>query len=82
MAELDYIDHSGKSEITKLSDQLNIIASRMAGFLPILRSVADSGEVGSDASNTMELIGGMAEYINDEIMRIAAQLEQMDKKAA
>ena len=77
MAELDYIDHSEKSEIAKLSNQLNIIASRMAGFSPILGSIADSGEVGADASNSLEVIRGMSDYLIDDIAVIASQLERM-----
>lgn len=82
MADSDYIDSSEKSEIAEISEQLNLIAARLSGFAPILVRIADGGSVDADVCNSLEVIGGMSEYLNSEICDIAARLNSLDKKAA
>ncbi|MBU1364041.1 MAG: hypothetical protein KKE51_09505 [Gammaproteobacteria bacterium] len=82
MAEIDSSNNTGKSEIAEISDQLHVIASRLAGFEPILKMISGSNGVGADAGNALEMVAGMSDYINGEICNVADRLSDLDKKAA
>jgi len=61
--------------IADIYNRLSIIASQVAGFSPILESVADRYSVGFDASNAMETISGMADHVSTELLSLSSQLE-------
>lgn len=62
---------TNKTALIELSNQLNIIASRLAGVDCILRLVADTGSLSYQIANSLSLVGGMTDRLNSEICDIA-----------
>ena len=79
MAEVDFSNNEGKSEIAKIADQIHVIASKLAGFSPLLKMLTDSSSVNCHVGNSLETIGGMSDYINDDLCGIADRLGDLDK---
>lgn len=82
MAEIDCSNTIEKSEIAELSDQLHVIASKLAGFEPILKMISCKSGIGADVGNALEMVAGMSDYINSEICNVADRLWKLDKQAA
>jgi len=80
MANTDSINSAEKSEIAGISDELHDIASRLAGFEPVLKMLGASADAG--LGNSLEMMAGMSQYINENICRIADRLSGLDSQAA
>jgi len=59
-------------ELAEISNQLSDIAARLAGFKPILMMLGEKS--GADVCDSLAMVAGMSEHLNERICGIADQL--------
>ncbi|WP_443691095.1 hypothetical protein [Pseudomonas sp.] len=69
-------NHSSKlsqqPEVEEIANRLQAIAAQLAGFKPTLDTAIE--DVPAEIGNTLVLLGGMADYMNNEISTLAERL--------
>lgn len=66
------------SELPEIANRLHSIAAQLAGFKPTIGGLLEG--VDKDAGDTLALLGGMAEYINNDLATIADELERLARE--
>jgi hypothetical protein len=77
MAIADGINQSGLALIADLSNQLDVVASRLTGLEPILRLLTDCTDSSSAVGDSLEAIGGLSKYLASEIGEIAQRMKEV-----
>lgn len=77
MADFNSINNTEKAEISGISNELQILATHLAGVQPILKMIVDSSSVGTDVGNSLELIGGLSAHVTESVFEISYQLTKI-----
>ncbi len=65
------------SELTENVNRIHSIAAQLAGFKPTIAGLFDA--VDKDTGDTLALLGGMAEYLNNDLATIADKLDRLGR---
>lgn len=66
-----------KKKISELAGRLNLVECRLLGIAPILRLVADSFSGEGEAGDSLEAIGGLSDYLSNEVGEIAQLMNEV-----
>lgn len=66
------------SELPDIVNRLHSIAAQLAGFKPTIAGLLEG--VDKDVGDTLALLGGMAEYLNNDLATIADKFERLARE--
>lgn len=65
-------------ELSESANRIHSIAAQLAGFKPTIAGLLEN--VDKDVGDTLALLGGMADYLNNDLATIADKLERLARE--
>lgn len=78
MVREDFTKLSGQPTVAEIAGRLQMIAAQLAGFKPTIDMVLE--DVDKGVGDSLNLLGGVADYLNRDISILAEQLDLMSRQ--